>query len=221
MNQMNNFNQIPFNNPFMNNINTTFNPNLNQNIFFNQMNQMPNQMMMMLNNQMQMGFNNQNIINEYEDVYDYIKEEKKKIIFINVLNNDSIKVLVPNSLRKNELYFTAEKYKKYIHSDIQLYHKERFMNSDETTIDCIEEGDEIKIIEQLHGVDFSYYDLYLLKHKNEPKININVETDYGFKKLLYLTINTSIEEMIKIICFVLNIPEKINKRNYFFFIQWK
>ena len=90
------------------------------------------------------------------------------------------------------------------------------MNSDETTIDCIEEGDEIKIIEQLHGVDFSYYDLYLLKHKNEPKININVETDYGFKKLLHLTINTSIEEMIKIICFVLNIPEKINKRNYFF-----
>ena len=105
MNQMNNFNQIPFNNPFMNNINTTFNPNFNQNIFFNQMNQMPNQMMMMmLNNQMQMGFNNQNIANEYEDVYDYIKEEKKKIIFINVLNNDSIKVLVPNSLRKNEFY---------------------------------------------------------------------------------------------------------------------
>ena len=85
------------------------------------------------------------------------------------------------------------------------------MNSDETTIDCIEEGDEIKIIEQLHGVDFSYYDLYLLKHKNEPKINIRLESNYGVIKILNLTMNTSIEEMIKIICFVLNIPEKIYK----------
>ena len=211
---MNNYNQLPFINPFLNNINTTFNPNLNQNIFLNQMNQMPNQMMMM-NYRMLMGFNNQNIINEYDDVYYYIKEDKKKIVFIRVLDNESFKVLVPNSLRKNELYITAEKYKKYKYSDMQLYHKERFMNADETTIDCVGDGDEIKIIEEIHGVDFSYYDLYLLKHQNEPKINVIFIVDSGLKKMLNLTLNTTVEEMIKMISFELNIPTKFSC-NFFF-----
>ena len=237
MDQTSNFNQMPNNcNPFFNNMNTNYNFNLNQNMFFNQMNQMQNQMnqfqmpnqmnqnemqnqmimqMQMMNNLMQTRNNDQNKENQYEDVYKYINEEKKRIIFLRI-DNGSYKVLVPCSLRKNELYSTAQNYKKFYFSEIQLFHKGRFMNEDETTIDCVNDGDEIKIIEQLHGVDFSYYDLYLLKHKNEPIINITFNLPNGLKKVLRLTNYTSIKEMIKILLCEINIPE--NKARYFSFL---
>ena len=237
MDQTSNFNQMPNNcNPFFNNMNTNYNFNLNQNMFFNQMNQMQNQMnqfqmpnqinqmnqnemqnqmiMQMMINQMQMRNNNQNKEDKYEDVYEYINEEKKRIIFLRI-DNGSSKVMVPCSLRKNELYSTAQKYKKFKFSEIQLFHKGRFMNEDETTIDCVNDGDEIKIIEQVHGVDFSYYDLYLLKHKNEPKNNITFNLANELKKVLHLTSNTSIKEMIKIFLCEMNIPENKSEHHYF------
>ena len=234
MDQTSNFIQMPNNcNPFFNNMNTNYNFNLNQNMFFNQMNQMQNQMnqfqmpnqmnqnemqnqmiMQMMINQMQMRNNNQNKEDKYEDVYVYINEEKKRIIFLRI-DNGSSKVLVPCSLRKNELYITAQKYKKFDFSEIQLFYEGRFMNEDETTIDSVNDGDEIKIIEQVHGVDFSYYDLYLLKHKNEPKNNITFNLANGLKKVLHLTSNTSIKEMIKIFLFEINIPENIAEKIFF------
>ena len=151
---------------------------------------------------------------QYEDFYAYIKEEKKKIIFIRVLDNQSFKVLVPCSLRKNELYLTSHKYKKFEYSDFQLFHNGKFMNNDETTIDCIKEGDEIKIIELLHGVDFSYYDIYLLKHKNELKILIKFESSNNGNRCLNLTSNTSISEMAKIYFNLINVPKNKAKENY-------
>ena len=223
MDQTQNYPQMfnNFNNN-LNNINPLFNINnytMNENLLFNQNNQidlmqMQNQMMMM-NNPMQMNMNNQNEKDEYEDIYDYIKEEKKKIIFIRVIDNESFKVMVPCSLRKNELYFTANRYKRYKFSEMQLYHKGRFLSEDETSIDCVENGDEIKIIEELHGVDFSYYELYRLRHKNEPLINVIFTSINGNKRPFILSLNTSIEEMIKIFCFEFNIP--YNKEEYFFF----
>lgn len=88
------------------------------------------------------------------------------------------------------------------------------MNEDETSIDCINENDEIKIIEQLHGVDFSYYDLYLSKHKNENKMRIFFEFNDGLRKILSITRNTSIEEMIKILFNKTNIPQSIGEKLY-------
>ena len=93
------------------------------------------------------------------------------------------------------------------------------MNEDETTIDSVNDGDEIKIIEQVHGVDFSYYDLYLLKHKNEPKNNITFNLSNGLKKVLHLTSNTSIKEMIKIFLFEINIPENIAEKIFFYLME--
>ena len=124
MDQTSNFNQMPNNcNPFFNNMNTNYNFNLNQNMNFNQMNQMQNQMnqfqmpnqmnqmnqnemqnqmiMQMMINQMQMRNNNQNKEDQYEDAYEYINEDKKRIIFLRI-DNGSSKVMVPCSLRKNE-----------------------------------------------------------------------------------------------------------------------
>ena len=85
----------------------------NQNMFNNQM-QMPNQNMLF--NQMQIQMNLMQMQNqmddEYFDVYDYIKEPKIKIVFIRVLDNQVFKIKIPYSLGKNELYYTATKYKK-------------------------------------------------------------------------------------------------------------
>ena len=120
--------------------------------------------------------------NEYEDVYSEIKEDKKKIIFINALDNNIYKILVPNSLRNNELYYTSQKFKKFKYSEIQLFHNNIFIDDIDENIDYIKDVDIIKIIEQLHGVDFGYYNRYLSKHKDEPKIQIIFNLLSGEKK---------------------------------------
>ena len=174
------------------------------------LNQIQNQMRLFM--QMEMNNNNQIKLEEYEDIYNYIKEKKKKIKFIRVLDNELFKVMVPCSLRKNELYYTAKKYKKYEFSEMQLFYKGKFMNEDETSIDCINDNYEIKIVEEMHGIDFSYYDLFLSKHEKDLKINVRFSID-GINKYFVFTLNTSIEEMAKIFFYEMNIPE--NKRNLF------
>ena len=226
MDKTSTFSQIPFNfnpnlninNPFNNMNNSTYNPNLmfNQmNLMQNQINQinMQNQMNQMMMMQMEMNKNNPIKLDDYIDKYYYIKEDKKKIKFIRVLDNEVFKVKVPCSLRKNELYYTAKEYKKFEFSEMQLFYKGNFMSEDETTIDCINDDDEIKIIEEIHGIDFSYYDLYLSKHENEPKINVKFKYTNGNIKNLIFTLNTSIKEMCKIFFYEMKIPE--NKRKLF------
>ena len=89
------------------------------------------------------------------------------------------------------------------------------MSEDETSIDCINENDEIKIIEQLHGVDFSYYDLYLSRHKNENRLRIFFEFNNGLKnRITCVTGNTTIEEMIKILFNKTNIPQSKGEEFY-------
>ena len=86
---------------------------------------------------------------EITDIYNEIKEEKKQIIFTRVLDNKSFKVLIPCSLRKNDLYGADCQFTKFEFSQMQLFHKDKFLNSDETKIECINEGEEVKIIEVL------------------------------------------------------------------------
>ena len=212
MEQDQNFNNLNQNNDFV-----------NQNLFYNQFNLMqmnplqtnPNQMQFcqnMMNNQIPMNFNRNN---EYKDIYDYIKEEKKRIIFRRVLDNQVFKVLIPKSLRNDELYMTSIKYKQFKYSEIQLYHNDTFLNNDEEDIDYIKDGDEVKIIEQIHGVDFRYYKKYLSKHNEEPKINIKFSFD-GRKINFSVIPNTSIEELIKIFFNHMKIPQNFRENSYYF-----
>lgn len=160
---------------------------------------------------MPMNFNQNNI---YIDVYDYIREEKMKIIFRRIIDNKIFKVLIPKSLRNDELYMTSIKYKQFKYSEIQLYHNDTFLNNDEEDIGYIKDGDEIKLIEQLHGVDFRYYQKYLSKHNNEPKINIK----FSFDRNIYfsVTTNTSIEELVKIFFNHMKIPLNFWENSYSF-----
>ena len=210
-----NFNPMPYNfNQMPNNFNY-FNPWVNNGLYpYNQMFQIQNQMIM---NQMQNNYQQKsNEEDEITDIYNEIKEKKKQIVFTRELDNKSFKVLIPCSLRKNDLYGAASRFKKFEFSQMQLFHKETFLNSDETKIDCINEGDEVKIIEVLLGVDFSCYDSYLSKHENEEKINITFCQD-GRKRVLHFTLYTTIKEMINLFFNKMYIPE-CERENFFFLI---
>ena len=200
-----NFNQMPYNfNQMPNNFNY-FNPWINNGFYpYNQMFQIQNQMMNQMQNNYQQKSNEKDEIN---DIFNEIKEKKKQIVFNRVLDNKSFKILIPCSLRKNDLYGAASRFKKFEFSQMQLFHKETFLNSDETKIDCINEGDEVKIIEVLLGVDFSCYDSYLSKHENEEKINIYFCCHDGRKKVLQFTLNTTIKEMANLFFNKMYIPE--------------
>ena len=150
-----------------------------------QMNQilMQNQMNQMKMRQTEMNNNDQLKKDDYKDVYDYIKEDKKKIKFVRVLDNELFKVKVPFYLRKNELYYTAKKYKMFEFSEMQLFHKRKFLSEDETSIDCINDDDEIKIIEEMKGIDFSYY-IFLGMRRNQ-KLMLNSALIFLFLKIIW------------------------------------
>ena len=219
-------------NNFMNN-NNKINLNLNNNYMnnqqsqnFNQINQYENNNLMNMNmpvdNNQNMNFinnlyisnnKNQNINNNFnikeednnniKDIYPYIKEPKKVINFIKADNTSQI-VKIPIFLRKNELYSTAEEFKCYKYSDIiQLNHKNKILNNDDSSIDLILNGDSIKIIE-----DNSLF----LKYKNAKKINIIFCAPSGLKTKLYLPVDITVNEMIKAFLFESKIPYKYKNR---------
>ena len=118
------------------------------------------------------------------------------------------KVKIPKSLRKNELYSTANKYKLYKYADIlSLSLNGRNLDKDESSIDDINDGSEIYIIEELKDVDSEYYTKYLKKHDNEPLITILFHSVNTIN--LRFSYNTKIQEMLKIYLFLRNIPRKI------------
>ena len=189
------------------------NPNINQNFISSNF---------AVNNQ-NINFNNpinNNISQiEEEDVYPYIEEDKKNIIFKRD-DNSIKKVKIPKSLRKNELYSTANKYKKYKYADIlSLSLNEINLNKDESSIDDINDGSEIYIIEELKDIDFEYYKKYLKEHDKEELISIIFNYN-DLKRTFRFSYNSTIKEMLKIYLFETNIPEKY-KEDYIFIYNAK
>ena len=149
------------------------------------------------------------------DVYPYILEEKKILILV---RNDQtkIKIKIPISLRKNELYITAEQFKINKYSDIKLFYKNKILNNDETNIYDIINGDEVIIFEEFEEIyDQDYYQNYLIKYKNGNLINITFETPKGQFINLVLSKNITIKEMINKYFWKMKISEKY-KNNFIF-----
>ena len=156
-----NFNNMPFMN-FNNNQNMNYNPSQAQNMF-----QMNNQFNMLLSSD---NFKKENLpkekpfnLNEKtsENLFPYIKGERIEIIFVNSKNISKI-VKIPKSLRKNDIYSIVGKYKSFKYSEItKLMHNNIILENDDSSIDCILNGDSIKIMEFLN-CDTSYYDSLLL-----------------------------------------------------------
>ena len=143
---------------------------------------------------------------EPEDIYPYIKEPKKEIIFV-TSDFKRKRVLIPKSLRKNELYNTSEKFRCHKYSEIKLLHNAEILDNDDTSIECISNQDIIKINESL-DVDTSYYESLLLKYKNFDGINISLESSSGIKITRYFPSDLTVLDMMKVFLSIMEIPIK-------------
>ena len=217
---MYNMNNFPLNQQW-NQLNQNTNNNFMNQI--NQMNQMMlnmNQMNQMMQNMNQMNQNNQmmNIQNQkqnnYEDIFPYIKENKKNITFI-TSENEYKNIKVPYSLRKDEIYSLAKRFRCNKYSEIELFHNNELLPNDDSFIDCLSNGDFIEIKEDLDIEPF-YYNSLIEKYKKFPKISIIITNDKGQKYLRSLPKTITIKEMIKAILSEMKIPFKY-KRNYIFY----
>ena len=203
INNMNNQNMG--NNPnMMNNQNMENNPNMmnNQNMGNNpnRMNyqNMENNPNMMNNENMRNNNNEEDNNNRFEDVYPYINENKMQIILEGV-NNQRVYILIPTSLKSNELYYTARKYRniildKYSFSKIKLYHNNILLNDDDTSIEFIHNGDTICMRK---SISLSYQNNFQNNH-NSPMINI-IFLFNGEHFCRAFPINISIRQMFIII----------------------
>lgn len=70
----------------------------------------------------------------------------------------------------------AEKYKCNGYSDIKIFHNTDLLNNDETSTDCILNGDYIKIEEDLN-IDSYFYQSLFSKYKKSKKIQVDCEID--------------------------------------------
>ena len=199
------------NNPnMMNNQNMGNNPNwMNYQNMENNPNMMNNQNMRNNNNEAD---NN----NRFEDVYPYINGNKIMII-LEGLNNKRVYILIPTSLKNNELYYTARKFRKKIldnyFSKIKLYHNNILLNDDDTLIEYIYNGDTICM---RNSISLSYQNNFQ-NNQNSPFINIIFKFYDNINKPFcrVFPINISIRQMF-IIIFEQFFEE--NERNFFYFV---
>jgi hypothetical protein len=108
---------------------------------YNQINRIPNNQNQNLNINKDNNSNNtlmtqnESQLNNYEDIYPYIKDNKFRITFI-AHKDECKKVLIPSSLKNSELYYTADK----------LNNTDFFEYSDEKFIELIYFYNNIRVI---------------------------------------------------------------------------
>jgi len=184
------------------NLNEIFNNNINQNQMFNNNNINQNQMSHIKEEE----DDDDIYINEPEDIYPYIKEPKKEIIIVKS-DLKRKKIFIPETLRKNELYYTSRMFKCQKYSSIKLFHNTEILDDDDTSIECISNGDIIKINEYL-DIDSSFYKSLLLKHKNSKRIKIGLYSSSGIVLFKDFPIDATIIDMIKVFLTEMKIPFK-------------
>jgi hypothetical protein len=211
----NNYNQ-------MMDMNMSFNENQNMNLNMNNNN---NQMANMkqyngndniyyrkinLNKNYNNGFKNNELKDAVEDPLYYINELKKVLKFstIKTLENGSfIKVKIPISLTKRDLYSIARYYQECYYSNIILAYNNYLLKEDESSIEGIPENSVINIIEDADFPDESYYNKILEKYKNK-KFNQIVFDLNSKKHSISLPENIKFDEMEKAVFSKLHLNEK-------------
>ena len=158
--------------------------------------------------------NNGNKNNELKDAVNdplyYINEPKKVLKFstIKTLKNDSfIKVKVPITLTKSDLYSIARYYQDCYYSKIILAYNNYLIKEDESSIEGIPENSVINIIEDADYPDESYYNKILEKYKNKKFNQIVFELNSN-KHSISLPENIKFDEMKKAVFSKLHINEK-------------
>ena len=211
----NNYNQ-------MMDMNMSFNENQNMNLNMNNNN---NQMANMkqyngndniyyrkinLNKNYNNGFKNNELKDAVEDPLYYMNGPKKVLKFstIKTLKNDSfIKVKVPTSLTKSDLYSIARYYQDCYYSNIILAYNNYLLKDDESSIEGIPENSVINIIEDVDYPDESFYNKIIEKYKNK-KFNQIVFDLNSKKHSIALPENIKFDEMKKAVFSKLHLNEK-------------
>jgi len=213
------FNQNDYNiNHLLHQINLNFNNhhfNLNTFNIYNNLN---------INNNMNHSFHNVlmtqnvNLSQNYEDIYPYIKDNKIRITFINQ-KNENKNVLIPSSLRNNELYYTAEKINNhnfYEYSDITfielIYQNNNkiIQNNDDLIGHYINDNSQIFIKEKIENQVYN---------QNDTMINIIFKSN-NKNIALIIPNNITVKDMIGIFFNKNKIPEQ-NKKYFTFLINGK
>ena len=156
------------------------------------------------------GFKNNELKDAVEDPLYYMNGPKKVLKFstIKTLKNDSfIKVKVPTSLTKSDLYSIARYYQDCYYSNIILAYNNYLLKDDESSIEGIPENSVINIIEDVDYPDESYYNKILEKYKNK-KFNQIVFDLNSKKHSIALPENIKFDEMKKAVFSKLHLNEK-------------
>ena len=143
---------------------------------------------------------NMNQINEVEDILSYIDEPKMILKFSTISTikeGKYISVKLPKSITKSDLYTIAKKYQVDYYSDIILTCNNYRLKNDDTSIEGIEEGSVINIIEDIDYPDGSYYKYLMEKNKNYEKIQFCFQIPSGEKRPILFPKNITVSEMIK------------------------
>ena len=165
-------------NPMNQNMNINIGQN-NQNMIFPNMIQISQNMnkLNINNNEKiknnQMPFSENNFNEEIEDVLSYIYEPKMVLKFSNIntiKNGTFIRVKLPKSLTKAELYTIAKKYQVDYYSNIILSCDNYLLKSDDSSIDGIKEDSIINIIEDADFPDSAYYNALMKKNEKYQRI---------------------------------------------------
>ena len=223
--QMNQNNNIMNTNNNKNNYNLNLNPKLktlvnkiinfyhsnnNKNMNLNNQNQI-NSLLNNLNTNYPGLHQNDDIASYKTDPLSYIKEKKINIKF---LNSDYIifNVQIPKDITKSDFYSISNIYKVFPLSNNILIHNENILDNDDSSIEEIQEGDIIIIIEDRDYPDNSYYEYLQQKYKGTDKLNIHFELYNGILQNLALSGEATISEMIK----AYNLRNGFNNRDFNF-----
>ena len=161
----------------------------------------------MNNNIQNTSFNQMNENNNPIDLFPYIKEEKKLIIFINSDNNRYY-IKIPVIISKFDLYSIASNYKALPYSNIILSYKNIWIKNEESSIEEIPNGAEINIIEERYIPNNIYSESLLKKYGNNDIAYFYLELSNGKKQALNLPRNALVSEVVKTIYFKFGADEK-------------
>ena len=202
---MNLNNQMNYNNMNYNQINPMMN-----NMLFNIMNPMNNQMNMIQQQQLQNQNNQENdaephmhIFNSFpfDEMLNYISD-KKRIIFRDIMKNESITKNIPIHFTKNELYSFVNEGNC---SKTILFYNNNILDDDDSSINDIPDNSTILlfIMPSFENFRNSSFYKYLLNLYQNNVINIIAAFNSGKKFNFPLPSEISISLMIKIFVFIL------------------
>ena len=113
-----------------------------------------------------------------------------------IKNGTYIKVKLPKSITKSDLYSIAKKYQTNYYSNIILSCNNYLLKDDDSSIEGIEEGSVINIIEDVDFPDGAYYKALMEKNKNYETMNFFFKVEGKMNKIKFPK-NITVSEMVR------------------------